>query len=246
MAYIPGISQAYTAAEQTARTTEDKGKTLGQEDFLTLLVAQLQNQDPLNPSDPTEFTAQLANYSQLEQLFNLNDSMDKLAESQNNSERVSALSMIGKEILVTGSTFTLEDGPVEIGYKVDGTASDVEIHIEDSYGIQVATLHPNDLTPGNHFITWTGMDEDGTPLPPGKYNIVIQARSTGEGETVGVSPLVRADVNGVDLGENGAVLLTDVGEFAMADIYGVYENTRNNNEVVNNTEVVAEDGQQTS
>ena len=86
----------------------------------------------------------------------------------------------------------------------------------------VASLHPTDLNSGNHFITWMGMDENGDHLPPGKYNIVIEAQSSGEGETVGVSPLVRADVNGVDLGEGGAMLLTDVGEFALSSIYGVY------------------------
>lgn len=222
MTYIPEISQAYTTADQVNKTTDEQGDTLGQEDFLTLLVAQLQNQDPLNPSDPTEFTAQLANYSQLEQLFNLNDSMDKLAESQNNSERISALTMIGKEVLVEGSTFSLGEGSVEIGYRVDGVAADVQIRIQDNSGVQVATLHPTDLTPGNHFITWMGMDDNGEHLEPGKYNIVIEAQSSGEGETVGVSPLVRADVNGVDLGEGGAVLLTDAGEFALSNIYGVY------------------------
>ncbi len=238
MTYIPGISQAYTAANQATKETDDKGNTLGQEDFLTLLVAQLQNQDPLNPSDPTEFTAQLANYSQLEQLFNLNDSMDRLAESQTNSERVSALSMIGKEVLVAGSTFSLDEGPVEIGYKVEGPTADVEIHIQDGSGQRVATLHPNDLTPGNHFITWSGMNDNGTELPSGKYDVIIDAPNSDAGETAAVRPLIRADVNGVDLGEGGTLLLTDVGEFALSNIYGVYNN--------DNKETVPEDGQQSS
>ncbi len=232
MTYVPGISQGYTATDQAAKATANntndkqankKEQTLGQDDFLTLLVAQLQNQDPLNPSDPTEFTAQLANYSQLEQLFNLNDSMDRLAESQNNSERLSALSMIGKEVLVEGSSFQLGEDTAQIGYKVDGTASEIQIHIQDEAGQRVATLHPNELTTGNHFITWQGVDENGEHLPPGKYSIVIESKSSAEGETVGVSPLVRADVTGVDLGDGGAVLITDVGEFSMAVIQGVYE-----------------------
>jgi flagellar basal-body rod modification protein FlgD len=230
MTYISGISQAYTAVDKSGKTTADatdkttdKQKTLGQDDFLTLLIAQLQNQDPLNPSDPTEFTAQLANFSQLEQLFNLNDSMDKLAESQNNSERLSALSMIGKEILAEGSTFTLGDESVEIGYKVDGSAAEIQLHIQNSTGRRVATLYPTELTAGNHFVTWQGMDENGEHLPAGKYTIVVEAQSSGEGETVGVSPLIRADVTGVDLGDGGAVLITDVGEFSMATIHGVYD-----------------------
>lgn len=245
MTYIPGISQGHTAADQAARAksmagpnakTDGKNKTLGQDDFLTLLVAQLQNQDPLNPSDPTEFTAQLANYSQLEQLFNLNDSMDKLAESRNNSERLSALTMIGKEVVVEGSSFKLGEGTAEIGYKVDGTASEIQIHIQDGAGQRVATLNPNELTTGNHFITWQGVDENGEHLPPGKYSIVIESKSSADGETVGVTPLVRADVTGVDLGDEGAVLITDVGEFSMTDIHGVYEANSSENGLKNNND----------
>ncbi len=235
MTYVPGISQGYTAADQSAKAAaktatdtgdkkaDNKKQTLGQDDFLTLLVAQLQNQDPLNPSDPTEFTAQLANYSQLEQLFNLNDSMDKLAQSQNNSDRLSALSMIGKEVKVQGSSFQLGEGTAEIGYQVDGTASEIQFHIQNSAGQRVATLNATELSTGTHSITWSGVDENGKHLPAGKYSIVTESQGNAEGETVGVSPLVRADVTGVDLGDGGAVLITDVGEFSMTDIHGVYE-----------------------
>ncbi len=232
MTYIPGISQGYTATDQAAKTsastttdkqTNKKEQTLGQDDFLTLLVAQLQNQDPLNPTDTTEFTSQLTEYSQLEQLFNLNDSMDELAQGQNNSERISALSMIGKDVLVEGSSFQLGEGTTEIGYKVDGTASEIQLHIQDSTGQRVATLNATELTNGYHSITWQGVDESGEHLQPGEYSIVIESQSSAESGTVGVSPLVRADVTGVDLGDGGAILITDVGEFSMTDIHGVYE-----------------------
>lgn len=225
MTYIPGISQAYTAADQVG-TTKDKGQTLGQDDFLTLLVAQMQNQDPLNPTDSTEWTSQLAQYSQLEQSMNLNTAMKELVEGQKSSERLSALSLIGKEALVEGSTFKLDDGPVEIGYRVDGSAGAIKLHIQDSSGRRVSTLYPDDLTPGNHFLTWQGMDQYGQHLPVGDYTIVVEAQSSGEGENVGVSPLVRTAVTGVDLGETGAVLLTDAGEFALSSIYGVYDSSQ--------------------
>ncbi len=228
MTYIPGISQAYTTADQS-KTTEEKGQTLGQNDFLTLLVAQMQNQDPLNPTDSTEWTSQLAQYSQLEQSMNLNTTMDKLVEGQKSSERLSALSLIGKQAVVEGSTFELGDGSVEIGYRVDGTAGDIKLHIEDSNGRRVSTLYPADRTSGNHFLTWQGMDQDGQHLPAGEYTIVVEAQSA-EGGTVGVSPLVRTDVTGVDLGESGATLLTNVGEFSLSEIYGVYDKNQGQTE----------------
>jgi len=235
MTYVPGISQSYTAASQSSSTAAENttsSKTLGQDEFLTLLVAQLQNQDPLNPTDATEFTAQLASYSQLEQLFNLNDSIEDLAANQETTQKISALSMIGKEVLVEDSTFTLdESGYAEIGYRVDGTASDITLTIKDSAGRKVATLHPTEYGDGNHFLTWQAVDEQGEKLPPGQYSIVVDAQANAEGETVGVAPLVRSTVTGVDLSDqgDGTLLLTENGEFVLGDIYGVYENDSRQN-----------------
>lgn len=224
MAYIAEINQAQTAQEASqSNTPKTKSLTLGQDDFLTLLVAQLQNQDPLNPSDPTEFTAQLAQFSQLEQLFNLNKSVDSLTLAQNNSERLSALTLIGKEVLVTGSTFSLDQDIEQIGYNVDGSASSITINIQDSSGVQVATLTPSELTEGNHFISWNGLDKNGQRLPAGQYKVVIQAQSIGEDTSVAVSPLVRSLVTGVDLKDAGALLQTGAGEYSINDIKGVYE-----------------------
>ena len=84
-------------------------------------------------------------------------------------------------------------------------------------------MTPTDRTSGNHFLTWQGLDENGEHLPAGKYTIVIEALSNEAGETVGVTPLVRTEVTGVDLDNNGAVLLTDVGDFALSNIHGVYD-----------------------
>lgn len=222
MTYIPEISQSATAQLQSKQKSE-KENTLGQDDFLTLLVAQLQNQDPLNPSDPTEFTSQLAQFSELEQLFNLNDSMEQLATAQNNSERLSALSMIGKEILVEGSSFQLGEDVAEIGYRVDGKATDITLYIQNSLGQRVATLHGDDFTEGNHFISWNGQGVNGEHLPPGSYEIVINAQGSADGEKANVSSLVRNKVTGVDLSDTGALLVTQAGEYSVTSIHGVYE-----------------------
>ncbi|MDH4317016.1 MAG: flagellar hook assembly protein FlgD [Desulfobulbaceae bacterium] len=217
---INDISRVSTNKASEA-TTSKAG--LLQEDFLTLLIAQLQNQDPLNPSDPTEFTAQLAQFSQLEQLFTLNAGIESLAEAQNSSQRLAALSLIGKDILVEGSSFDLDQGPVRVGYRVEGSASDVTVHIRDANGKNVATLPGKDLDGGNHFITWNGLDSSGNPLPPGRYDIIIEAQSAVEGSPVSVMPLVRSEVTGVDLSGSGIMLLTDSGTYKFSDIHGVYD-----------------------
>jgi len=215
-----------TAASNAATTTAAaKSKTLGQTDFLNLLVAQLKNQDPLNPSDPTEFTSQLAQYSQLEQLFNLNDSMGSLTTAQNNSERLSSLSLIGQEVVVEDSNFTLGEKAVQVGYRVDGVATDIKLEIQNSAGKTVATLTASDLSEGNHFLTWNGQDANGAALDPGTYSIVINADS-GEGTNATVSPLVRAEVTGIDLSGSEAKIVTGIGEYKVSAIHGAYNRTQ--------------------
>ncbi|WP_457573017.1 flagellar hook assembly protein FlgD [Desulfolithobacter sp.] len=222
MTYVSGIYQGPVGSSQT--TSTESNDTLGKDEFLTLLVAQLQNQDPLNPTDSSEWTAQLAQYSQLEQSMNLNDTMEELLDAQKNSDRLAALSLIGKEAMVEGSDFYLpQEGEVEIGYQVDGEAYDITMSILNSGGATVQTIQATELSSGNHFITWDGLDENGERLPEGSYQIVLQAQAAGEDETVGVYPLVRTEVTGVDLDNEEATLVTTVGEFNLSSIHGVYE-----------------------
>ncbi|WP_319588686.1 flagellar hook capping FlgD N-terminal domain-containing protein [uncultured Desulfobulbus sp.] len=218
MTTIPGITNTSTT---TASKTTSKASALGQDQFLTLLVAQLQNQDPLNPTDATEFTAQLAQYSQLEQLFNLNDSMDKLASAQNSSERLSALSLIGQDVVVEESEFTLGAQPVEIGYKIDGTVTSANLQIKNSSGKTVATLTAKDLSAGDHYLAWDGKDSSGNTLASGKYSITIDAKSA-DGKSATVAPLVRSKVTGIDLSGTEAQIVTALGEYKISSIHGAY------------------------
>jgi len=225
MTTIPTTTDAAAAtAAKTAATS--KKNALGQEQFLTLLVAQLQNQDPLNPADPTEFTAQLAQYSQLEQLFNLNDSMDQLAAAQNSSERLSALSLIGQDVVVEDSTFTLGSDPVQIGYKIDGTVANASLVIKNSSGKTVATLAASDLSQGNHFLTWDGKDKSGNAVAPGSYSITIGATNSA-GESATVAPLVRGEVTGIDLSGSEPMIVTGSGEYKISSIFGAYNSKQN-------------------
>lgn len=206
--------------------TDSSAEVMGKDDFLTLLVAQLQNQDPMNPDDPTEFTAQLAQFSSLEQLFNINESMETLASTQQQSDRFSTMDIIGKEVIYADNNFTFAGEPTNIGYQLDGSAASVSMAIRDANGSTVASLTPTELTPGNHFIAWDGLDSKGKILPDGKYTISLQATSAGEGSTVAVSPLVQSEVTGVDFSqENGeASLYTLAGAtIGTSSIIAVYQ-----------------------
>ena len=224
--YLDVIGQGTPAS--AASSTSGKGATatevtsMGKEDFLTLLVTQLQNQDPLNPDDPTEFTAQLAQFSSLEQLFTLNEGMENLVASNSTSDSLSALSTIGKEVTYLGDTFNYEGTPVDVGYQLDDSATEVTLSLQQN-GATVATLNGVDLTEGNHIITWDGLTAEGEIAPAGEYKIVISAKA-GDGESVGAAPLVKSEVTGIDMdGESGGTLITQAGSIHFNEIFGVYE-----------------------
>lgn len=221
--YIDAISQASTAAAAGKDSTKSKDDAaMGKEDFLSLLVAQLKNQDPLNPDEPTEFTAQLAQFSSLEQLFTLNESMETLVASNSSSDRFSTLNTIGKDVAYQSASIDFQGEPVELGYKLDEQAASVTVSLQLD-GATVKTFNGQELSPGNHFITWDGLTEDGKPAPQGKYTIAVHAEATGE-EGIGIAPLIRSEVTGVDLeGEPGGTLVTRAGEVSFTSILGVYE-----------------------
>ncbi len=224
--YIEGIGMAATASNlsngPSSGVAAKDETSMGKEDFLTLLVAQLQNQDPLNPDDATEFTAQLAQFSSLEQLFTLNESMENMAASNATSDRLSTLSTIGKDVTYHGDTFKYDGNPVEIGYELDGAASDLTLSLQHN-GATIATLDGTELTEGSHFITWDGLTEKGEPAPVGDYKVLISAKAV-DGESVGVAPIIKSEVTGVDMDEDtGGMLITQAGTVNFSGILGVYE-----------------------
>lgn len=228
MGYFDSIAAgtATSATSSTGGTNKSSSATadiMGKEDFLSLLVAQLKNQDPLNPDEPTEFTAQLAQFSSLEQLFNLNESMETLATSNANSDQFATLQTIGKNVAYQGSTFEYDgDGEVELGYQLDGDVADARINIKKN-GSTVAVLDADQLDAGNHFLSWDGLTDEGSPADPGSYSFSISV-DTARGQSVAASPLVKSEVTGVDLsGKDGSILETRAGEIGFGSILGVYD-----------------------
>ncbi len=237
------ISEIFKAPAVPNSTPEYKSSSssdiMGKEDFLTLLVAQLKNQDPMNPDDPTEFTSQLAEFSSLEQLQNINESLESLSGTQKQSDKFATMSLLGKDVTYTDGDFTFEGDPVSIGYQLDGQAASVTMTIQDENGKTVSILHPTELKKGNHFIDWNGLDQEGNPFPDGKFKIILQATAEGEDATVAISPLVRSQVTGVDLSnDNGdAVLYTYAGaEISSGSIISIYEPKQSTNYTSNNDE----------
>jgi len=211
-----------TATTGSTSTTKDDKSILGKEDFLSLLVAQMKNQDPLNPDDPTQFTAQLAQFSQLEQLFNLNGSMEGLVSSYENANKLTALGTIGKEVSFQSDTIAFDGQPVTLGYKLDEKAAEVSISLKKGT-TTVAVLKGDQLDKGTHYLSWDGLDSKGDAADPGEYSIVVEAKDY-QGGDLQVDSIVRSIVTGADLdGTSGGTLLTSSGDVSFSSILGVFE-----------------------
>lgn len=193
--------------------------SLGKDDFLTLMVEQLKNQDPMNPSDSTEFTAQLAQFSSLEQLFNVNDNLESMGDTSGEVQHLSALAMIGTEVVTTSSEFKFNGEPLKLGYDLDAPASEGSLYIRDTAGNTVGSFPLKDLDAGRDFFEWDGTDGNGNTLIEGTYTLGVSAYN-GE-DAVAATSLIRSRVIGVDMVDGGDMLVTDSGDFRLADVESV-------------------------
>jgi len=213
------ISSITSGSSNSGSSILSQNNAMGKEDFLTLMVEQLKNQDPMNPADATEFTAQLAQFSSLEQLFNINSSLEEMGSSTAEMQRLSALSMIGTEVVSKGSEFTLKGESVKLGYNMDEAAEQGVLYIRDSAGNTVAAKPLAEMSEGQHMLEWDGMGDSGNQLPEGKYSVAISAFN-GE-DPVAAHPLVQSRVIGVDMVDGTDTIVTDSGEFKLAEIESV-------------------------
>lgn len=192
--------------------------------FLKLLTTQLKNQDPLNPMDGTQFTGQIAQFSQLEQQINSNAYLKELAEARDYSVQAVATGYLGKEVLVPHST-VVKDADTEVfGYKLDKAAARVEIDIYTENGQGVGTITQKGGEAGPYKVAWDGKDVDGKELPNGKYKIAVRAYDK-DGNKIAATPLTYQKVSEVtNYGGEVGLVLADGSVASFDDSYGVKAN----------------------
>ncbi len=160
--------------------TKKKEDTLGRQDFLTMMMAQIQNQDPLNPMDGTDYSAQLAQFSSLEQLIDLNETMDDMKSSFDKTSDADVTSLIGKKVTGRADSLEVTGGQVSEGVYNLSSPGDVMITIEDSDGNEIRSLYPGQQDTGNHAVNWDGTDNGGNKVDDGSYKFTVMA-NTGYG-----------------------------------------------------------------
>ncbi|HEY3304602.1 MAG TPA: flagellar hook capping FlgD N-terminal domain-containing protein [Candidatus Binatia bacterium] len=182
---------------------------MGRDDFLKLLIAQLQNQDPLHPLDNQEFAAQLATFNSLDQLIGINQKLDGVQLQQQFLGQLGAVSLIGKEIIAEGNQIVLASGTQPtISYSLGAPAARVVINIKDDKGNTVRTIQTGNQGAGNQTAVWDGKDSTGNALPAGVYSIEVTAFDAA-GKSVAATTRTRGVVTGVSL--DGGELLLEIG-----------------------------------
>ena len=208
-------------SEMFTNTQTDIGK-VSQQDFLQLLITQLRYQDPMEPQDSQQFAAQLAQFTQLEELQHLNKTTTQgvetnlmLAQTINNTM---AATMIGKDVKAIGNTLKLEhEGEPNLSFQTGGFADNVEITILDGAGQVVDTISMQSVATGDHTITWDGKRSNGEKLPPGEYTFTITATNAA-GEEIASDPVMIGAIDAVRYGNAGAIFIVNGEEIPFSKV----------------------------
>lgn len=213
-----GLAQTGANSASTAQGLQDQ--------FLTLLVTQLQNQDPLNPMQNAELTSQLAQISTVEGITNLKNTMLAISGQIDVSQSMNAVAMIGKGVLIPGSTVKVgvdSENPSErvvtpYGLDLQGDAHKVQVRIADSNGAVVRTIDIDEKDTGVYTLAWDGKNDSGVAMEPGAYTVSVLA-TDADGKKVNAEVLSYGQVKSVAYSTNGLRLdLGLEGQTSMLDV----------------------------
>lgn len=229
MSVTNAITQANNEFSAALANQSNTGDSLDKDSFMLLLVTQFKYQDPLNPMEDKEFIAQMAQFSSLEQLMNLNTSMEGLTAATNNQQMINATSYIGKQVSVTGNTIgkVTTNGETTVTgfrYAFGDNVVNGYLSVKDASGNTVYTEELSGKAAGVTFeFNWDGKNMLGQEAADGVYTVNLAAYNAN-GEAVLSDQVVDATVTGV-VNEGGTVYLGLEGGqlMALADVRQVNE-----------------------
>ncbi len=198
------ISDQYSSPEKE----RDPVKKLGKDEFFKIMVNELQHQDPLKPQDNKEMAAQMAQFSSLEQMLNVNQNIEKLAQAQVPLQQLGAASLIGKYVTADSSRFSHTEGkPSEIKFDLPSNVSRLRVSIINEKGETVQELERTDQAKGPISLDWNGKRSNGMPAGTGQYMIQVAAEESN-GKPVAIQMAKTQLVNGVAFEGKETVLYT--------------------------------------
>jgi flagellar basal-body rod modification protein FlgD len=198
---------------------------LGKDEFLQMLIAQLRHQDPLEPMSDQQFIADMAQFSSLEQMTNINETLKEnlnwnylLSQTINNTM---ATSLIGHEVKAAGNEVYLsEDEDALLNYKLGGFAEKVNIEIFDGAGKKVASYSIDNVGQGDQKFSWDGRTGSGDLAQPGTYTFAVSGTNS-DGDAIAATPYMRGLVDGVEYNDGQAYLVVNGTRVSLGDVIQV-------------------------
>lgn len=203
------MNSTSTTAESSTSAADDL-----QDQFLTLLTTELQNQDPTDPMDNSEMVTQLAQISTISSIEDVTSTLEGISGQISASETLQASALVGNGVLIDGNVIQVDSGvATTFGVTLDGDADSVSVTIKNSTGTVVRTLDEGSMSAGTQSLSWDGLQDDGTTAADGAYTFSISA--TTDDVAVANTALKYALVTGVTTDSSNQVAL---------DLGGVNEN----------------------
>lgn len=202
------------------KASQKKPDELGQSEFLKLMIAQLNNQDPMKPMENGEFISQMAQFSAVTGLTKLQESFDGLAASLQSNQALQASTLVGRTVVVPSGVGTLPVGGTLSGMvNLDASSSNLSITIQDASGQVLRRLELGPQAAGESFFNWDGITDSGVPAQPGRY--YISAETQTENGTEALETLVSTAVDSVTMGRAGQGMTLNLADGNSVDLNSV-------------------------
>ena len=216
MSTVSGTSSVLDQYQIKQETTQNK--ELGKNEFLNLLVAQLNNQNPLEPQGNGEFIAQLAQFSQVEGIEKLNTSMGSMLSSFQSSQALQASSLVGRKVIIPSDKAVVDTSEsFKASTVLPVSSSNVYVNVYNNAGALVSRVNLGEQAAGNVSFIWDGKDSSGNVAPPGTYK--FEAQATYGSDTKALSTMLPANVDSVTLGGNELMLnLAGLGSVPLSQV----------------------------
>ena len=214
---LVGIS---SGAAKQATETLTKDSVMAKDDFLKMLTMQMRYQDPLNPMSNDQFAAQLAQFSSLETLNNINENIQTeilMLQSMNNSYM---MNMIGKDVTAYGDTVNLTENGANMQFELYGNAAQVIVKVFDEAGKEIASINANSMRAGERSVNWDGMTKNGTKADEGIYRYQVLA-TTANGTQVPTESLNSGLVTGISYDGGIPYLIVNNNFVSLGDVVSV-------------------------
>jgi flagellar basal-body rod modification protein FlgD len=203
------LLDSVNGVKNSAKTATDEA----QDRFMTLLVTQMKNQDPLNPLDNAQVTSQLAQLSTVTGINKLNNTLETMMSNAQASQSLQASSLIGHDVLVSGSQIHFDGSAGYFGVELPASTDSLTVTISDSAGNPLRQISLGKQNEGIIPLSWDGYSDTGTRAASGDYKFTVSAKTGGESATVNTLSLekinsITSSATGVKLNLSNASAVT--------------------------------------